>query len=186
MSLDLQTRNTQLAATAGATLIGGRDAYLPPEVKPLRSEPATPKADMYAVGAGCCSAGWPTRWPASRRRRQAPPRAGSHGQRGLLVPWDGPATRQDYHQARLRRADGQALRALRRRLLLCRTRASRTSTPAPPPPPASMSSCITPCPFPTRSGPAHSSRTSAGRLRQHVRLGGGLGGEPGPPRVHRL
>ena len=50
VSLDLQTRTTQLAATAGATLIGGRDEYLPPEVKPPRSERASKATDMFAVG----------------------------------------------------------------------------------------------------------------------------------------
>ena len=50
VSLDLQARTTQLAVTAGATLIGGRDAYLPPEVKPPLLEPATKAADMFATG----------------------------------------------------------------------------------------------------------------------------------------
>jgi hypothetical protein len=50
VSLTLQSRTTLLAATAGATLIGGRDEYLPPEVKPPRSQHATKATDMFAVG----------------------------------------------------------------------------------------------------------------------------------------
>jgi serine/threonine protein kinase len=50
VSLDLQSRTTLLAVTAGATLIGGRDEYLPPEVKPPRSQRATKATDMFAVG----------------------------------------------------------------------------------------------------------------------------------------
>lgn len=50
VSLDLTARTQVMATAAGATLIGGREAYLPPEVKPPMSQPATRAADLYSVG----------------------------------------------------------------------------------------------------------------------------------------
>jgi hypothetical protein len=50
VSLTLTDRTTELVAAAGATLIGGRNEYLPPEVKPPRCQRATKATDMFAVG----------------------------------------------------------------------------------------------------------------------------------------
>lgn len=49
VSLDLATR-ASASHTQGATRIGGRDARAPPELRPPRSERATPASGMYAAG----------------------------------------------------------------------------------------------------------------------------------------